>query len=117
MAIYETTFIARQDISTQEVEKITDDVENLLKENNGKILKKEYWGLRILAYKINRNKKGHYIFLVIDTDGETLKKIQRKFKLSEDIIRNLSVKVDEVSKDPSPIMNSKKTFVKRNNQN
>jgi len=113
MPLYESTFIVRQDMSTQEVDKVIDSFSKIVNDNKGKIEKKEYWGLRNLAYKVNKNKKGHYVFLGIDAESDAINELQRQFKLSEDVIRNLTVKVEEISKEPSPVMN-KKAPVKRN---
>lgn len=104
MPLYESTFIARQDISPQDVEKITEQFTKVLTENGGKVVKKESWGLRNLAYHIRKNRKGHYVMLAIDAPAAAVKELERKYKLSEDVIRNLTVKVSNISKDPSPIL-------------
>ena len=93
MSIYEYTFIVRQDVASTEVNKIAENLSNLIKENGGKLLKQEYWGLLDLAYEIRKNKKGHYIMLVVDAPYRAMQELQKKIKLSEDIIRNLSVKI------------------------
>lgn len=115
MALYESTFIVRQDASTQEVEKITENFANVVKESKGKIVKKEYWGLRNLAYKVKKNKKGHYVALYIDIP--TTDELSRQYKLSEDVIRSLTVKVEEISKDASPMMKSSSPSPRRTNNN
>lgn len=112
MPLYENTFIVRQDMSTQEVDKLTETFSKVVSDNKGKIVKKEYWGLRNLAYKVNKNKKGHYVLLSVDAESSAVDELQRQLKLSEDVIRNLTVKVDEISKDPSPLM-GKKSFAKK----
>ena len=106
MALYESTFIVRQDVSSQEVDKIAEEFSAIVKEGKGKVVKKEYWGLRNLAYKINKGRKGHYVMLGIDADATTVNELSRKYKISEDIIRSLTIKVEEISKDPSAIMNN-----------
>jgi len=104
MALYEITFVARQDLSTQDVDKLTDAFSTLVTEQGGKVIKKEYWGLRTLAYKINKNRKGHYVHLGVEASGDTVKELRRKFGINEDIIRSLSVRVEEINKAPSQIM-------------
>lgn len=104
MSFYESTFIARQDISSQDAEKLADEFSDILKKNGGKVIKKEYWGLRNLAYKINKARKGHYIMLGIEAPAEAVKEIERKYNIHEDVIRNLTIKVDKISKEQSAIM-------------
>lgn len=113
MAFYESTFIVRQDVSTQEVEKITENFSKIVSDNKGKVVKKEYWGLQNLAYKVRKNKKGHYIALYLDIANTD--ELTRQYKLSEDVIRSLTVKVDNISKDPSPMMKSGSGPAKRAN--
>lgn len=94
MPLYECTFIVRQDATAQEVEKITSTLSNVISENQGKVLKVENWGLRTLAYDIKKNKKGHYVMLVIEAENSALKEMERRIKLTEDVIRYLTVKID-----------------------
>lgn len=102
MALYESTFIVRQDMSAQEVEKITENFTKVIGETKGKLVKKEYWGLLNLAYKVKKSKKGHYVILFIDIP--CIKELQRQYKLSEDVIRSLTVKVESFPKDATPMM-------------
>lgn len=104
MPLYECTFIARQDISSGDVDKMIETFSEILGEGGGKIVKREYWGVRPLAYRINKNRKGHYAFLGIDASSEALSEMERKMRLNEDIIRNLSIKVDAISDDPTAMM-------------
>lgn len=104
MPLYESTFIVRQDASPQEVEKVTEKFTKLVKDLKGKVIKKEYWGLRNLAYKISKSRKGHYTMLAIEAPAESIDELLRQYKLSEDVIRNLTVKVANISKDPSPMV-------------
>ena len=104
MALYETTFIIRQDLSAQDASDVVDTLAETIKENGGKLLKKEYWGLRSLAYKINKSGKGHYIMLGVDAPATAIKELSRKCRINENIMRTLTVKVDYISKDPSPVM-------------
>lgn len=107
MPFYESVFIIRQDVSSSDVDKITDDFVKIVKDNKGSIVKTEYWGLRSLAYEIGNNKKGHYVFLGLDTEPSIVKEIERKMKLSENIIRYSNIKVEAISNELSPILRSK----------
>lgn len=111
MALYETTFIARQDISQADVNKISEAFTGIIKNNGGKVVKNEYWGLRSMAYKINKNKKGHYVLLGLDAPVAAVKELERNIKLNEDVIRHLTIKVEEIEEGPSAIMNSSKDDV------
>jgi small subunit ribosomal protein S6 len=104
MPLYESTFIARQDITQSDVDKLADDFSALIKENGGEVKKREYWGLRSLAYKINKNRKGHYVMLGLDASAAAVNEMERKLRLNEDVIRNLTIRVDEISKEPSLLL-------------
>ncbi len=107
MAFYESIIIIRQDVSSTEVDKIANDFAQIIKAHDGKVIKTEYWGLRQLAYEIDNNKKGHYYFMGIEATQPLLDEIDRKLKLSESVIRSSLIRVDEISKDPSPILGIK----------
>jgi len=107
MALYECTFIVRQDAAAQEVEKITSNFSNVLSEKGGKVLKIENWGLRSLAYEIKRNKKGHYVMLTIEANNESMKEMERRMKLTEDVIRHLTISIDSFNKEDSIMMREK----------
>jgi len=94
MSLYESTFVVRQDTSASDVSKITETFSNIIKENGGKVLKVENWGLRNLAYVIKKNRKGHYVMLVIDAPHKAMQEFERRLKLSEDVIRNLTIKIE-----------------------
>lgn len=102
MPLYESTFIIRQDVSTQEVDKISDNLAKIVANFGGKILKKESWGLLNLAYKIKKNRKGHYVMFGIEGDEATMAELGRQYKLNEDVIRSLTLRVEEITQDPSP---------------
>lgn len=104
MPIYETVFIARQDLGDAQVKAITESCENIIKEGQGKILKTEEWGLRNLAYKINKNKKGHYVLIEMDTPAPAMLEMERNLRLNEEILRYMTVRLDEASKGPSKII-------------
>lgn len=107
MAFYETIFIVRQDVSTNQVEKMTKEFSDIISNNNGKVAKTENWGLRTLAYLVKKNKKGHYVMFQIDGEGSTIAELERQFRLHEDVTRYMTVRIDEISKDESPIMKQK----------
>ena len=107
MRLYESVFIARQDISSTQVESMADEFAGIITNAGGKIHKREYWGLRSLAYRIKKNRKGHYIMFNLETDGETLKEYERIMGLNEDILRFLNIRIEEVDEAPSIIMQNK----------
>ena len=104
MPLYEHVFLARQDISPQQVEGLVQGFRTLLEEQGGKIGKTEYWGLRSLAYRIKKNRKAHYELLNIDAPPAAVTELERQMRLSTDIIRFLTVRVDEHEAGPSPMM-------------
>jgi small subunit ribosomal protein S6 len=108
MALYESVFIFRQDVPVTEVNNITATLTKIITEHEGKVLKKEYWGLRDLAYLINKNKKGHYVMLVSDAPHRAIAELNRKTKLSEDIIRTLSLRIESLDKKDSMMLTSEK---------
>lgn len=107
MSLYELVFIIRQDISSNDVDRITDEFTKIITENGGSLKKSEYWGLRNLAYEINNNKKGHYTLLGFEGSHDVVLELERKIKLSEDVIRYMTLSVDAISNDPSAILKSK----------
>lgn len=107
MPLYETTFIARQEISTHDVEKLTETFSQVLAENGGKVVKTEYWGLRTLAYFVKKSRKGHYVMLGIDSPYSAVKEMERRLSLNENILRSLTIKVDVLESEPSAMMNSR----------
>jgi len=107
MRLYESVFIARQDISTGQVDALCDEFAGIVTEGGGKILKKEYWGLKSLSYRIKKNRKGHYVLFNMEADAATMDEYDRKLGLNEDVIRVLTVRIDEVDEEPSVMMQSK----------
>lgn len=101
MPFYETVFIARQDLSDAQVKAITESCEKIIKDAKGKVTKTENWGLRTLAYKINKNRKGHYVLIESDVAGTAIIEVERTLRLNEDILRYMTIKLDELSKGPS----------------
>ncbi|MBY0462427.1 MAG: 30S ribosomal protein S6 [Alphaproteobacteria bacterium] len=104
MRYYETVFIARQDVTSSQVESMTQHYTSVIKEHGGEVTKTEFCGLRPLAYPIKKNKKGHYVLLNIAVKPEGLAEVERQMKISEDILRHLSVRVDALDNNPSALM-------------
>jgi small subunit ribosomal protein S6 len=104
MPFYEHVFIARQDLSQAQVDALAETVTNIVTEYKGEVHKTETWGLKQLAYKIQKNRKGHYVMLSAEVSGEAIAEIERQAAISEDIIRWMTIKVDELEKGPSVMM-------------
>ena len=107
MALYEHVFIARQDISSQQVEGLTDMITAVLEENGGKITKQEYWGIKSLAYRVKKNRKGHYSLLNIDAEHSAIAEMERRISLNVDIIRFMTLRVDEHETEESVQLRNK----------
>lgn len=107
MPLYESVYIARPDISATQVEALTADMTKILEDNGGKVTKDEYWGLKSLAYRIKKNRKGHYSLLNIDCPAAALTEMERNMRLHEDVLRYMSIRVDEHEEEPSVMMQSK----------
>lgn len=109
MSYYECVFIARQDIPSSQVESLTETFSAILTENGGKVEKTEYWGLKSLAYRIKKNRKGHYVLLNIDAPHPAVAEMERQMGINEDILRNLTIRVDALETEPSAMMQSRPT--------
>lgn len=107
MAFYESVYIARQDLSNQQVEALTEQMSAVLTDNGAKIEKTEQWGLRSLAYRINKNRKGHYTQLTIDGPSAAVQELERQMGLNEDILRSLTLRIDAIDMEPSAILQAK----------
>ena len=107
MALYENVFIVRQDVSSQQVEDITKRFTEIIGEGGGTVTKNDYWGLRSLTFRIKKNRKGHYVLLNLDTPSAALKEMERNMGLHEDVIRHLTVRVEELEEGPSAILRNK----------
>lgn len=107
MALYEHVFIARQDLSNQQAEGLIEHFGQILTDNGGALKGTEYWGLRTLAYKINRNRKGHYAFMRSDSPAAAVQEMERLMRLHEDVMRVLTVKVDAHEEGPSAVIQAK----------
>ena len=107
MSLYETVIIARQDIAAPQVETLTEDFANIITGLGGQVTKREYWGLRNIAYRVKKNRKGHYVLFNIDAPSAAVKELERQMSLNEDILRFLTVRVEELEEGPSAVMLSK----------
>lgn len=107
MPLYECVFIARNDVTQQQVEDIANGIASLIESEEGSVKKREYWGLRNLAYRVKKNRKGHYMLLGVDAKPETIKEIERQFNLNEDVLRFLTLRVEEIDDTPSPTLSRK----------
>ena len=107
MPFYETIVIARQEISHSQVETLTADFSAIIAANGGKVVNSEYWGLRTIAFRIKKNRKGHYSLMNIDAPAAAVTELERIMRINEDILRFMSIRVDELSDEPSAMMNSK----------
>lgn len=104
MPLYEHTFLARQDISAQQAEALTEHFKGVLEANGGKVTKVENWGLRTATYKIQKNRKAHYIFMNVDAPAAALAEMERQMRIHEDVLRNLTIRVDAHEEGPSAMM-------------
>ena len=107
MALYESVIIGRQDLTPSQFETLIEKFISVIGSFKGEIKKKENWGLRNLAYKINKNRKGHYILLNIDASSEAIFEYERLMRLDEDIIRFLTIRINSIDNSPSPLMTNK----------
>jgi small subunit ribosomal protein S6 len=104
MAFYEHVLIARQDISPQQVDALIEDITRTLAEHGGKVGKTEYWGLRNLAYRVRKNRKGHYALLNIDAPPPAIHELERRQRINEDVLRYLTIRVDVLDEESSPVL-------------
>ena len=104
MALYEHVLIARQDISPQQVDALVEDITRQITDAGGKIGKSEYWGLCNLAYRVRKNRKGHYCLLNIDAPAEAVHELERRQRINEDVLRFLTIRVEEHDEEPSPVL-------------
>ncbi|MCX8134365.1 MAG: 30S ribosomal protein S6 [Roseococcus sp.] len=104
MPLYECVFIARSEVTQQQVEAIAEEMAAILAEHGGDVKKREYWGLRSLAYRINKNRKGHYMLLGVDAPAAAMQEVERRLGLHEDVLRELTVRVEAIEEGPSAIL-------------
>ncbi len=104
MPLYEHVFLARQDVSAQQVEELTAQIKSVIEQMGGKVAKTEQWGVKSLSYRLRKNRKAHFTFMNVDAPPAAINEIERQERLNEDVIRYLSVRVDEHEEGPSAMM-------------
>jgi small subunit ribosomal protein S6 len=104
MPLYESVFIARNDVTQQQVETVADQVAAIVAEAGGEVKKREYWGLRGLAYRIKKNRKGHYMLLGIDSTPAAMQEAERQLGLNEDVLRVMTLRIEAIDEAPSAIL-------------
>ena len=104
MPLYEHVFLARQDLAQAQVDALAENASKIIQDNGGKVVKTETWGLRSLAYRIAKNRKAHYVMLDLDAPAPAIAELERQSNINEDVIRFLTLKVDEHEKGPSAMM-------------
>ena len=107
MSLYETTVITRQDISTTQVDALADALTAIIAERGGEVKKREYWGLRTLAFRIKKNRKAHYTLFNIDAPPAAIAEMERTMGINEDVLRFMTIRVDELEEGPSAVMQSR----------
>jgi len=104
MPLYEHVFLARQDLAQAQVDALAENATKIVEDNGGKVMKTETWGLRSLAYRMAKNRKAHYVMLDLDAPAQAVAELERQSNINEDVIRFLTIKVDEHEKGPSAMM-------------
>jgi len=107
MPFYESTFIVRPDASPQQVETLAGEMESFIRDQGGQVPKTEIWGLKSLAYRIKKNRKGHYVFMNVDASADALSELERGLHFNEDVLRFMSIKVEDLDPEASPMMRNK----------
>ena len=108
MRLYESVIIARQDVSTTQVEAMIEEFSAIIEKAGGSIQKKEFWGLRGLAYRIKKNRKGHYVMMNLDVPSDVVLELERQQRIHDDVLRYLTLRVDEHEEAPSVMMQGRK---------
>ena len=107
MPLYECVLIARNDVTQQQVETVADGIAESLATDGGTVKKREYWGLRSLAYRVKKNRKGHYMLLGMDAKPAFIHEMERLLRLNEDVLRFMTLRVEEITEEPSAILSRK----------
>src|SRR5262245_3990892 len=113
MQLYEHTLIARQDLSPQQAQALAETYSSVLAEQGAEVTKSEYWGLRNLAYRIRKNRKGHYLHFNLRAPADAITELERQERLSDDVLRYLTVRVDTLEEGPSVVMQSRSSREER----
>ena len=114
MPLYETVVIARSEITQAQADAVADTAVTTIEADGGAVKKREYWGLRPLAYRIKKNRKGHYILLGLDAGSAAVQEMERQLTLNEDVLRFMTVRVEEINDEPSAILSRKADERERN---
>jgi small subunit ribosomal protein S6 len=104
MPLYEHVFLARQDLSAQQVEELTAQYKGVIEQLGGKIAKSEYWGVKSLTYRMRKNRKAHFTLMNVDAPSAAMVEVERQQRINEDVLRNLTIRVDEHEVEPSAMM-------------
>ena len=104
MPLYEHVFLARQDVSAQQVEELSAQITGVIQQLGGKVTKLEQWGLRSLSYRVRKNRKAHFSFMNVDAPPAALNEVERQERLNEDVLRYLTIRVDEHEEGPSAML-------------
>ncbi|MBO6948565.1 MAG: 30S ribosomal protein S6 [Rhodospirillales bacterium] len=107
MPCYESVFIARQDISASQAEGLTETFSQIISSNGGNVVSTESWGLRSIAYRIKKNRKGHYVLMNIDAPAPALHEMERQMRIHEDVLRYMTIRVDSIEEGPSAMLRNK----------
>jgi small subunit ribosomal protein S6 len=116
MPFYEHTFMARPDVSTQQVETMTDQYKSVIEAAGGTVAKIEYWGLKTLAYRIKKNRKAHYALFNIDAPAAAVAEMERQMKINEDVLRFMTVRVEALEEGPSAMMQRREREERRDRE-
>ena len=104
MALYEHVFLARQDISAQQVDSLVEKFKEILGEHGGSVGKVENWGLRTAAYRIKKNRKAHYILMNVDAPSNAIAEMERQMRINDDVLRYMTIRVEKHDDEPSAMM-------------
>jgi len=107
MPLYECVILARQEVSAPQVESLIEEMSNVITQGGGSVSKKEFWGLRNIAYRVKKNRKAHYVLLNIDSPVAAVKEMERQMSLNEDVLRYLTLRVEELEEGPSAMMQAR----------
>lgn len=117
MPLYEHVFLARQDLAQAQVDSLAEEATKIIEANEGKVTKTETWGLKSLAYPIQKNRKAHYVMLHVDAPGSVVEELERQTRINEDVIRYLTIRVDEHEEGPSVMMRKAEKKRRRDAEN
>jgi small subunit ribosomal protein S6 len=104
MPFYENVFISRQDVSATQVEALTEQFATIVKDHGGEVTKREYWGLRNLAFRIKKNRKGHYVLMNISAPASAVAEMERNMRINEDVLRHMTIRVEALEEGPSMML-------------